>query len=648
MKKLIVILSIIAIFAMISYTTIYFVALDRVETASSVTDMEEEDPSDGLPQSGKVDTLKVSGVVLDGITKQPLTAKVMVKKDDNILQSVDCNENGEYILYINDEALDLSAEYQGYVAQGKNDITHSIKSDGDAEAMMNIMLWPEAHVKGRIVSDNHAGVTAELQFIYQQDASQAHDYHFKTIETDDHGYFMLDEAFAGIQKIEIVADGYISQTLTDIQVDWGKTIDLGDIPMMPGITVQGVITDALTQQPISDATLKLIDKNKKVLKQTKSQADGSYTFPPFDIQNIQISVSAKNYVTHLAQLSPQGQMRYAYDVALAPRTGLGLTINNQTGREPLSTFVTVTDISSNKVVYEHTYEENGYDYLEELKNGPYLVRAVSYDKKTEYESRAMGGNTVMLTLKPFARLNVQFVMDNDKTDAPVTYRYLYKPDSGDAQFTEWTPCSDDVMMIENLMPGTYQIEAHADGTEVTKSREVHLDMGDTHFVRLDLSHAKQDTTPEENVAQARGLDEAASKELFDSIEEVYQDFMSYTIWSSDSEALQEGMVWMGNQMHSIVGQYSKLISETTSPEWRVAALSNMGSVFNHVADVLNNAPIPEGLPEDIAQQYQQTVQEFAGNFIEKGNSYHSAAVRLSEENHIQTSYTEKAKQALQP
>ena len=53
MKKQFIILFIIASLAIISYTTVYFVALDRVETASSITDIEEEEPSDGLPQNGK-------------------------------------------------------------------------------------------------------------------------------------------------------------------------------------------------------------------------------------------------------------------------------------------------------------------------------------------------------------------------------------------------------------------------------------------------------------------------------------------------------------------------------------------------------------------------------------------------------------------
>ena len=59
----------------------------------------------------------------------------------------------------------------------------------------------------------------------------------------------------------------------------GNTVDLGEIPMQPGVTIFGVITDEASNKAVKGATIKFVDFNRKKVIQTKSQADGSYILP---------------------------------------------------------------------------------------------------------------------------------------------------------------------------------------------------------------------------------------------------------------------------------------------------------------------------------------------------------------------------------
>ena len=469
---------------------------------SNETDPEADDQKSGSQTANVNQTIEnedssnFSGTVLDAQTNQPLAAKIIVKDDERIVKTTECNASGEYSLSLNDGEYQIAAEYPGYVARGKFDVFHPIEIDGDPDASENILLWPEAQIKGRIVSEDE-GVRADLRFFYQYDNSDAETYTFQNISTDEAGKFLLKGAYGGVLDIEITAENFVTQKLTDIELEPGKTVDLGVIPMKAGVTVYGIVTDTATDKAIAGADLKYIDRNGKVLMQTTSQEDGSYQLPATDMKNIRIAVTADGYKNIYDTITPHDQRRYEYNIGMTKLTGIGLVVSNQTGRDPIKTMVTVTDIASEKVVHELEYE-NGYYSLEDLTGGPYLVRGVSADKLTEATARAITGTTTTLTLKPFARLNVQFVMKRDNSPAKGFYRYIYKPDDGEEMTTNWTPIPDDTALIDNLMPGTYIIEARPDsfwektdehpGEEhISRSGVIPLEMGETRFVKLVLT-----------------------------------------------------------------------------------------------------------------------------------------------------------------
>ena len=262
------------------------------------------------------ESIKLTGKVLDGMTNQPLAAKITLKNIDRIVNTTECSASGEYILPVEDGNYQVYAEYPGYVSKGKNDIYNEIEIEGESVENEPIKLWPEAKVKGRIVSDNQ-GIGAEIRFSYQKDDSNARLYFFDTIKADESGQFLLNHAYGGVQDIEIIADGFVTQNLTDVELKPGNTVDLGDIPMQPGVTIFGVVTDEASNKAVANATIKFVDFNRKKVIQTKSLADGSYILPATAMNRLKIFISGDNFENFSSIIQTNGQNRYEFNVILS-------------------------------------------------------------------------------------------------------------------------------------------------------------------------------------------------------------------------------------------------------------------------------------------------------------------------------------------
>ena len=454
----------------------------------------------------------LSGLVKDALTNRPLAAKVVVKDKERVVQIGNCSDSGRYSLPLEDGEYQVSAEYAGYVPKGAFDVSHTVDVDGDTEQIID--LWPEAIVTGRVVA-NGKGVASNLSFFYQKDGSDAANYNFKTIDSDDSGVFELDGAYGGDMNIDIAANGFVKQTLKDIHLEPGKTVDLGDIPMHTGVTVYGTVTDAETKKAIAGAKLKSIDRRGNVLMETTSDADGAYTFQTTDLHTIPIAVEANGYRSIFDAIQTDEDDRYAYDVEMSKLTGIEVVVDNRTGREPIETLVTITDISSNKVVYEQTHENGSYA-LKEFTGGPYLVHGASADRLTEVSVQIVAGSTATLTLKPFGRINVRFIGKPNKPrhngfeEQIGFYRTVALNDDTSEKMMPWQQIMTDTVMIDELMPGSYIVEAYPnsywDGYawwdqfeewenmdrskyHIATVQVPNLEMGETRYVELPLIYS---------------------------------------------------------------------------------------------------------------------------------------------------------------
>ena len=269
-------------------------------------------------QVQKDDGIALSGRVIDGLTKAPLAAKIKVMDGDRVIATTDCNTDGAFVVSLEEGSYEIAAEFPHFVKKGKYDVNRLIEIDDEPVKLGDTELWPESIVKGRVVY-NHQGVEAELQFIYQKDDSGAKHYLFNTIKSDKDGYFTLDNAYGGVQSIRISAEHLVSQKLSDIVIQPGMMVDLGEIPMKMGLTVFGVVKEDGTDRGISGASVLCVDSNKRIVAETRTLDDGAYTLPAIDLNKYRIIVSADGFNPNSAFLEAQSENRYEHNVAMTKK-----------------------------------------------------------------------------------------------------------------------------------------------------------------------------------------------------------------------------------------------------------------------------------------------------------------------------------------
>ncbi len=351
MKKLWIVLAVVIVGALL----VFFFFQNRDVQPSSDISEEPKKLAQSEKQVQEIDGVELSGKVIDGLTKAPLAAKINVKSENQIIATTKCNANGEFVVSLKDGNYEIAVEYPHYVTKGKYDENRLVEIDGEPVRIDDTELWPEAIVKGRVVSENQ-GIEAELQFIYQNDNSDAKHYLFKTIKTDRNGYFTLDKAYGGVQNIRVSADNLVSQKLSDVVLTPGETVDLGEIPMKSGLTIFGVVNAEDTKKGISGASVLCVDTNRVIVAKSFTSEDGSYTLPVVDLEKLRIIITADGFHSNSILLDPQSQNRYEYNVSLTKLEEKKVAQNAVT--QP-------SDNVNNNEPQEKETDESGNEFTEE-------------------------------------------------------------------------------------------------------------------------------------------------------------------------------------------------------------------------------------------------------------------------------------------
>ena len=311
MKKVWIVIAIVIVGAL----SAFILLLNQDDQSTSEVNVEAEKSAPSNKQVPEADGVEFSGKVIDGLTQKPLAAKIKVKNGDQVIATTDCNATGEFVVSLEDGNYEIAVEHPHYVSKGKYDVNRLVEIDGEPVRIDDTELWPEAIVKGRVVSENQ-GIEAELQFIYQKDNSDAKHYLFKTIKTDQDGYFTLDNAYGGVQNIRISSDNLVSQKLSDVVLNPGETVDLGEIPMKSGLTIFGVVKEKTTEKGIAGASVLCVNSKGKIVAETETASNGAYTLPVIDLNQFRVIISADGFHSNSAFLEAQNQNRYEYNVAM--------------------------------------------------------------------------------------------------------------------------------------------------------------------------------------------------------------------------------------------------------------------------------------------------------------------------------------------
>lgn len=431
-----------------------------------------------------------SGIVVNGLTDEPIRGAHVVARHQTTqdTQEVSTDESGRFALDLEDGTWIFTATKENFLTQGADDVGREMTIlDGTKFVNAKLKLWPAAQVHGRVLAGN-VGITADIQATYVRDASGAEGFAFEKRSTLEDGTFVIDNAFAGTMNISVAAEGFANVQLKDIVLSAGQSVDLGDIPMVDGVSLYGVIRDAATHRGIQSAEIVVKNNAGRLLESTHADNHGEFRLPALDVKQIEIIVSAEGYHDAVRKMRLEGNANREFNLALTRAWGLSLDVQNQTGREPVKTHVTITDVSTQAVVYDETLA-NGIYTLDTLKGGPFLIAAESFDKQTRLNMRSTAGEAVHIRLKPFAKIVAEARNSDGSGLSNAQYRYSFKEEpGGDESFMSWQNMVTPDFEIADLPAGFYRVMIKKNGEDkIISSPEFQLRDGDVRSVTLQMT-----------------------------------------------------------------------------------------------------------------------------------------------------------------
>ena len=390
-------------------------------------------------------------------------------------------EDGSFAFELDDGEYRISAQKQGLVTTGRLDTGRTVRLE-DATQYVNarIELWPPATVTGRVVTGN-AGIAATVTAAYDRDASGDVDYPLAETDSDADGAFAITGAYAGTLHITIAAEGFAQAVLHDLELSAGQTLDLGDIPLSDGISIYGTVVDENTHRGISGATVSLVTPDGS--HEIKADSHGAFRFPAIENGQATLEASAGDYRTVRFPVQLSGNPNQEVTVPMQRMWGLFLTVQNQTGRNPVKTYVRITDVTTDKVVYEETLDNGDYS-LDKLRGGPFLIDADSYDHMTHQTVRAPAGGRARIHLKPYARVVCSFLKSDGTPLTKGQYRYWFRPFAdADDSTTPWRDFDSATLEVGDLVEGFYRFTL-MQGEDEVSTPEFELHHGDVRNVTL--------------------------------------------------------------------------------------------------------------------------------------------------------------------
>lgn len=160
-----------------------------------------------------------------------------------------------------------------------------------------------AHSTGKTVS------RADVTFSGQGFIADLMPFARKGTITDDQGRFEFRTVPAGVQTLKISHDDYAMKIVENVNVEEGKTVDLGEVALTSGGGIAGVVLDS-SSKPISGAMLMVRGSSGFHQKNTNAQGDyafeelspGSYTVQLIPSTDGLLSGNVGNIVEKQAQV----------------------------------------------------------------------------------------------------------------------------------------------------------------------------------------------------------------------------------------------------------------------------------------------------------------------------------------------------------
>lgn len=195
--------------------------------------------------------------------------------------------------------------------------------------------------------------------------------------TSSDGIFQFSGLVTGNYTFTISLNGYLNKVM-QVSISENSNFALGDIilqlaPAQNGSSIHGIITDAITGQPLSGVSVIITgDNNKKALTST----DGSYKVTGLSTGSITITVSANDYQSANTTITIDDVTDYILSVALYANsqakpdktTVKGIVVDSITGLPLVDVMVAatvnnITSVSTTNVTGQFIFENINDDIV---------------------------------------------------------------------------------------------------------------------------------------------------------------------------------------------------------------------------------------------------------------------------------------------
>ncbi len=113
-----------------------------------------------------------------------------------------------------------------------------------------------------------------------------------------------------------------------------------------------------------------------------------------------------------------------------------------------------------------------------------------------------------------------------------------------------------------------------------------------------------------------------------------------------NDYLQKQLLKKAEKLQEAAPVYKDVITKFNAPKWGLAAMTRVGMMFDDVAQQIEKAPVPPGLPEEVELAYVEQLLDFSGKFEEQAISSYVAAVQKAAETGWFSQYTTEAQKRL--
>ncbi|MFI8687005.1 carboxypeptidase regulatory-like domain-containing protein [Rossellomorea sp. NPDC077527] len=342
----------------------------------------------------------LTGTVRDAETLQPLT-DTLVRFIDNqgtVVATVQTTVDGTYIISgLTEGSYTVSAINTGYQS-----LIQQVNIQPNSATVLDFnLLANPATLSGTVVDANTGSpLTGVIIEVYVSGT----DILVRRVLTDENGEYLIEGLPQGTFDVKAQLQDY-AISVNSVFLSPGESEEL-NIALIPfPATVQGTIRDAVIQDPISGALVKVVIPNTDiVVGSIITSSDGTYSIGNLPAGSYNVVISSDGYATAIVPviLVPNGTETVNADLDPNPAGITGTVFNAQTGVGIPGALVRVFN-SDGVFIASTLTDESGFYTISGLAQGQYTVIA---------SADGFGDGMAIVTLTPGETENLNISLSN--------------------------------------------------------------------------------------------------------------------------------------------------------------------------------------------------------------------------------------------